>query len=272
MTVFNAMDKQKQHIILFVILFICSLSFSLVYNSILGENILFLSLSVSTIFLAFLLQLNTESIYSIPKTSLFYFLVLFILWLALSRFWSVSPFTSDITFWAVSTFGIIYILTTFMIKESVFRLIITALCIVIILICLFGLSQIFTENIRPHSFFLNPNTHAALINIITLPFSVFMLVLFSQNKSYGQRLGVLLIGFILFYSIAISQSRGVMLAFTISFLFILFTLHNHVSRLAKLITILTIIFSFFIANLYTDSSITHRIETLLIRPMPAVIV
>ena len=256
------MDKRKQPAILFVILLVCSLSFSLIYNSTLGENILFLSLAVSVILLTFLFQLNTACIITIPRTPLFYLLVIFISWLALSHFWSISPFTSDLAFWSVSAFGIVYLLTIFVIKETVFTKIIPALFSIIALICLFGLLQFFTEGIKPHSFFLNPNTHAALVNMLALPCVVFMLILFSQNKSFAKWAGILFVGFILFYSIAISQSRGVILAFSISFIFVFFTLQNHTSRIAKLATVLTIVVSFFIANIYTDSGVSHRIETL----------
>lgn len=155
---------------------------------------------------------------SLPRTSLALCLTLFWLWLALSLTWSLAPNISVINFWWVGSLVLVFWLYTLTPeRDQIWRSVAAILLVLGLVLGLMGVyqAQVFEQQAR--SIFETRNTHAAFLNMVSLPASAYFLLL--QAEKDTARVHPVLLGavlYILFFSIFMTASRGATLSFVLS--------------------------------------------------------
>ena len=199
------------------LLFICALLPALLFK---GPQIEFFA--ITQILLAIWLGRIVLQSYGpglpVPKTALALCLTLFWLWLALSLSWSTVPSTSVFNFWWVGSLVLVFWLYTFTPDRDVLWSRAAAIILVLgVVLALMGIYQVLVFEQQARSVFETRNTHAAFLNLVTLPAAAYFLLLMADKgapRHYPVMLGVAL--YILFYSIFMTASRGATLSLALS--------------------------------------------------------
>ncbi len=193
-------------------------------------------------------------------------LILFWVWLGISIVFSPVFYLSVVNFWWVGIFPLIFLAYSFSpdnnaLWKSLFSLVV----ITGVALALYALYQVLALQDQPRATFYNKNSLAALINLLWFP--LFAYLLGSRNKvSFTTNISAL---FILSLVFAIINSRGALLAFAVSLVFLLvFTARRTEKRHLYLIG-LVVVAAFVTANLllhYTphaaDTGMVDRLLTL----------
>ena len=193
-------------------------------------------LSIALILLFIWLISNVLSAYTadhrIHKSAISISLCLFWIWLAVSLIWSIAPSNSILLFWWISIFPLVFFSYQIETKQNQFwERIRKAILAIGILLALYGIYQYFAWGVLPLSVFLTRNTHAAFLNLIAVPASAYFLIN-APNKNFStiQKYLSSLILFILFFSIALTNSRGGMLSLIIALAILIWLIARHVAR------------------------------------------
>ncbi|MDO8704980.1 MAG: O-antigen ligase family protein [Sulfuricaulis sp.] len=227
------------------LLFICALLPALLFK---GPQIEFFAITqiLLAIWLGRIILQSYGPGLPVPKTALALCLTLFWLWLALSLSWSTVPSTSVFNFWWVGSLVVVFWLYTFTPDRDVLWSRAAAIILVLgVVLALMGIYQVHVFEQQARSVFETRNTHAAFLNLVTLPAAAYFLLLMADKgapRHYPAMLGAAL--YILFYSIFMTASRGATLSLALSMgVLIAFTLRYAPKRgIAMLLVLLVVAF------------------------------
>jgi len=197
----------------------------------------------------------------IPKTAVAIALTGFWLWLALSIIWSQVFFVSVINFWWLGCMPAVFWLYTLSSdRDRLWRY--SSILVLGFGLCLASVAiyQLIVLHEDPLSFFLNINSHAALLNLIALPTAGYFLVAAEdRRRQLTVALGAAL--FILVFALAITQGRGAALSFFISLAVLLIITWKQRARSKIAILIGIIAAAFLLADILRQGGVLDRLES-----------
>ncbi len=192
----------------FALLFGTALVGSLFFN---GTYIEYFAVSMVALCLLTLVVLwrGYRDAFHVPRSALPLLLTLFWVWLALGLLWSRVPYVSMVNFWWVGSFTFIYWLATLTPQaERCWVWSSRAVFLIGLLLAGMALYQLLVLGGDPRSTFLSRNSHAAILILIAIPASGYFLLASSGKWRIAMGLALSL----LFLSIAVTGSRGVLLS------------------------------------------------------------
>lgn len=227
------------------LLFICALMPALLFK---GPQIEFFAVTqiILVLWMGWIALRSYDKGFILPKTALALCLTLFWLWLAISLFWSLAPNISVINFWWVGSLALVFWLYTLTPdRDALWQHAAAILLVLGLVLALMGIYQAQVYEQQARSIFETRNTHAAFLNLVTLPASAYFLLFLSNNEKPRVQLiflGVIL--YVLFFAIFLTASRGATLSFFIGMLILLALSARHVSRrgMAWLIVLMAVAF------------------------------
>ena len=199
------------------LLFICALFPALLFK---GPQIEFFAVTqiLLVMWLGWVVLQSRGSGLSVPKTALALCLSLFWLWLAISLTWSLAPSISAINFWWVGSLILVFWLYTLTPDRDALWSHAAAIILVLgIVLALMGIYQVLVLEQQARSVFETRNSHAAFLNLVTLPASAYFLLLMADKgapRHFSGLLGAVL--YILFLAIFMTASRGATLSLFLS--------------------------------------------------------
>lgn len=194
-----------------------ALGFAVFYQ---GDDIRWLSITqvALLLWLATVLVVGYAGGLSLPLTPLSLSLSLFWLWLALSLLWTRVPLTSQVNFWWVGTFVLVFWTYTLAPRrELLWRGAAAVVLLAAIALCAWALLQVFVWGLTPRASFINPHSFAALLMLVALPLSACLLTALTQGRlpkatAYATVLALL------FFTIALTRGRGTAIALALALL------------------------------------------------------
>ncbi|GMR18029.1 MAG: hypothetical protein BMS9Abin33_0429 [Gammaproteobacteria bacterium] len=203
--------------------------------------------------------------FQIPKSSVTLCLTLFWIWLGISIIWSKVPWISNIYFWWLGTLSLVFwVYTLAPDRARVWAYVSGLILLVGFTLASTAIYQFFFLDIEPKSIFVTRNTHAALLNIISLPASGYFLRI-TTSKNFSRTPEILLGGilFILFFSIALTTSRGAILSLLLGMGILLSVSYRHVHKRGTVALLILLSGSFFLANLAMQGGLSERMQAAL---------
>ena len=199
------------------LLFVCALLPALLFK---GPQFEYFAITqvLLVVWLGTVVLQTYEAGLSIPKTPLALCLTLFWIWLAVSLTWSLAPNISVFNFWWVGSLVLVFWLYTLTPeRDMLWSHAAIILLVLALVLALMGIYQVLVFEQQARSVFETRNTHAAFLNLVTVPASAYFLILIDQKNSSRYRsilLGAVL--YVLFYSIFTTASRGGTVSLVIS--------------------------------------------------------
>lgn len=200
--------------------------------------------------------------FQIPISSVTLCLTLFWIWLGISIIWSKVPWVSNIYFWWLGTLPLVFwIYTLSPDRARVWAYVSGLILLVGFTLASTAIYQFFFLEIEPKSIFVTRNTHAALLNIISLPASGYFLRI-RTSSNFSRTFEILLGGilFILFFSIALTTSRGAILSLLLGMGILLAVSYRHVHKRGTAALLILLVGSFFLANLAMQGGLSERMQ------------
>lgn len=244
---------------------ICGLVSSLFFNGTYGIQLGNFALSVGMCLFWLLFPLLSQpKNTNIPLTALGLTLSLFWLWSGVSIFWSQAPLVSMLNFWWLGSLPIIY--WGYMLhqdNEYLWRQCQLPLVLILMALVFIGLYQLFVLDERPHSIFLNPNSHAAFILLGSLPLTGYLLNLLSaQHVRKSSVITISILLWLCYFALAHSQSRGIILGFVLVLVLMYVLLRKDIAWRYFAILLALVISAYLIANISVSSDVAQRLQTL----------
>lgn len=173
---------------------------------------------------------------------------LFWLWLALSVAWSRVPWISHGYFWWLGTLPLVF--WAYLIEPDRDRLwgaVARALLPLGVALALLSVYQFHVLGADPNSVFVTRNTHAAFLNLVALPAAGYFLLPVPGEKRAASARRIVLAGalFALFYSVALTTSRGAALSLVLAVLLLCGIAAGHSPRrlMPTLLSLLAVAFA-----------------------------
>ena len=162
----------------------------------------------------FLVALDVDGGFRIPRSALAIFVTLYWGWLALTLLWSPVPNYSKVTFWWLGSLPLVFWLYTLGAeKERLWRTVAIPVLALAVVMAGHGVYQFGVHQWEPKSVFLDINSYAAFIALVALPAAgYFLIVANNDGKSRRSALALGLVVFVLTFAIAITGGRGVALS------------------------------------------------------------
>ena len=213
-----------------------------------GENINVLNFTkiILVLLVSITLWNSTSQNIKLPKNHLVIIVALFWCYLIANIPFGNIPEQNNYTIWLLSllpaTF-FLYQLTD--IKQQQWNLLLNSIITIVSGLALYYLYQLFSNKL-PFSgagaaFFPNRNILAALLNLVIFTASILFINASLKNRSIAKiALGISL--FIMTYAMAMTQSRGGLIAFTIALTLFVFLSYKNIPR-RNLISLITILFA-----------------------------
>ncbi len=227
------------------LLFICALFPALLFK---GPQLEFFAITqiVLVIWLGWIFLQSYDAGLQIPKTGLALCLTLFWLWLAVSLTWSLAPGVSVINFWWVGSLVLVFWLYTLTPdRQALWSHVAVILLVLGLVLALMGIYQVLVFEQDARSVFETRNTHAAFLNLITLPASAYFLLIMGDKNSPRHRVVVLgAILYVLFFSIFFTASRGATLSLLIGLGVLIALTARHASRRNIILLLLLVVVAF----------------------------
>lgn len=252
---------------LYAALFASAFVAALFFN---GLHIEFFALSM--VLLALLLFIVLWRSYDhgvhVPATPVSITLTLFWLWLAITLLWSKVPYVSMVNFWWVGAAVFVFWLTTLAPERRYFfpGVYIAVLAIGSVL-ALLSIYQQLHLGMQAQSTFLTRNSHAALMCLIAIPASSYFLRAHEPVRTaiwVSRLLGPVL--FVLYFSIALTSSRGVTLGLFVGLAVMVAVVFRHVPRRRLVVFAAIVLVAYLIANFALKGQVTDRLGTLMDLP------
>ncbi len=194
----------------------------------------------------------------LPGTAIAVTLTLFWFWIGASIGWSEVPYASAINFWWVGALPLMFWLYTLAPDpERTWRWVGAAALAVGLAMALEGVWQALADHIQPRSLFLNPNSHAAFLNLILLPVAGRFL-LATPGRRYGWGGAVLMLAF----AVALVQGRGAALTLALGLAVLVWVARHRGVRGPATRLVLLVGGAFAAANLLVHGGVVGRLETL----------
>lgn len=199
---------------------------------------------------------------TLPLTPLSVAVTLFWLWLALSLLWSRVPLTSQVNFWWVGTFVLVfwtYVLSAR--RALLWRYAVSAALVLALALCVWAWVQFFVYGLTPRASFINIHSFAALLMLVALPASAYLLIALARGRTRA----ALVLGAavtLLFFSMALTGGRGTALALALG-LAVLVLLHRRRAAPRHLALVLGLwLAAYLAANLVLGGALGERLATL----------
>ena len=244
------------------LLFICALLPAMLFK---GPQIEFFAITqmVLMIWLGWIALQSYDSGLSVPKTGLALCLTLFWLWLAVSLTWSEVPSTSEFNFWWVGSLALVFWLYTLTPDRDALWSHAAAIILVLgFVLALMGIYQVLVLEQQARSIFETRNTHAAFLNLVTLPAAAYFLLLMADRgtpRHYVALLGATL--YVLFFSIFLTASRGAALSLAVS-MGVLIALTVRYASKRGVILILVFMVAAFLSTVISHGELGERLPHL----------
>ena len=193
-------------------------------------------------------------------------ITLFWLWLGIDIVFSQVVYLSTVNFWWVGVFPLTFLVYIFSNDKDIFwKYVFTFLVCVAVLLCIYALYQVIVLQEQPSGTFYNKNSLAALINLLIFPLLAAALL----SKTNKRLIAYITAIFIFILLLGLINSRGALLAFTLSLLFMLIIIGTEKNRRRFLLLGFIIITALVTAHIalnntpHTSSNgIVERITTL----------
>ena len=193
-------------------------------------------------------------------------ITLFWLWLGIDIVFSQVVYLSTVNFWWVGVFPLTFLVYIFSNDKDIFwKYVFTFLVCVAVLLCIYALYQVIVLQEKPSGTFYNKNSLAALINLLIFPLLAAALL----SKTNKRLIAYITAIFIFILLLGLINSRGALLAFTLSLLFMLIIIGTEKNRRRFLLLGFIIITALVTAHIalnntpHTSSNgIVERITTL----------
>lgn len=198
-----------------------------------------------------------------PLNGLTIVLALFWLWIVIAPNWSLSPDTSRQNAWVMGLLpAAFFICQLSAIEEKHWTYFLYAITVTGCLLALHAIYQVsFTEQ-RASSIFLNPNSFAALLNLITLAGIALLFINFLQGVS-RKRLALIILGiFIMAYAIGLTQSRGAVISLFLALTVLFFSSRASVPVKFSLAVLALVALAILMSDLHASSGIVDRLQAL----------
>lgn len=246
------------------LVFASAFTASLFFN---GVRIEYFALSLFILFL--LLYVVLWRGYSrglrIPKTPLAITLTLFWLWLAATQLWSPAPYVSMVNFWWVGGAVLVFWLMTLVSEPNhPFPGIYLSIWAIGIVLALLSAYQQLSLGTHAQSTFLTRNSHAGLMCLLAIPASSYFLMAHGVTRRAiwtARILGPVL--FILYFSLALTGSRGASLGLLVGLVLIVALAYRRVPRSRLIIFFAIILLAFVVANFSLKGEVVSRFGTLM---------
>jgi len=250
--------------LLYAVLFAAAFIAALFFN---GVRIEFFALSMALLALLFFVVLwrGYDRGAQLPATPVSIALTLFWAWLAITLLWSKVPYVSMVNFWWLGGVVFVFWLTTVVPgRHHFFPGAYLAVLAIGLVLALLSIYQQLLLGIEAQSTFLTRNSHAALMCLIAIPASSHFLQTHERDRVtvWTGRL-LLPVLFVLYFSIALTSSRGVILGLVLGFGVMTMTVFRYVPRRRLAVLIATVLTSFVIANFALKGQIVERLGTLM---------
>lgn len=237
----------------------CSLFFN-------GVSVVFLSAAVCLLLIwtgsVFINQFQSGIV--IAGTLLNVTLFMFWVWLGLSLFWTQVSYVSVLNFWWIGSLPLVFF--TFIIakdKERIWQQTSVIIAIIGLGLALYSLYQLGVMHKDPQSVFLNHNSHAAFINLITLPAMAVFLNKANKTVTKPTTLWVLAaLLFILVFSVAQTQGRGAAISLIVGVIILVAVAWRHTKPKYLVSLVGIVIATFVLADLLWLGKIFERLGTL----------
>ena len=252
---------------LYGLLFAAAFVAALFFN---GIRIEFFALSMALLVLLFfaILWRGYDHGMHIPATPMTITLTLFWAWLAITLLWSKVPYVSMVNFWWVGGAVFVFWLTTLApARRHLFSGVYLAILAIGLVLALFGIYQQLHLDVKAQSTFLTRNSHAALMCLIVIPASSLFLQAHGSARTAvwtSRLLGPVL--FTLYFSIALTSSRGVTLGLFMGLAVMVATVFRHVPRPRLVVFAAIVMAAYLIANISLKGEIADRLGTLMNLP------
>ncbi len=200
--------------------------------------------------------------FPVPKTPLVLCLLLFWLWLAVSLAWSRVPYVSVINFWWVGSLPLVFWLYTLAPdRDRLWPWLSGVVGLTAIILALVALYQLFVLEVDPRSAFLNRNSHAAFLTLVTVPIAARFLLLNAKRQVLNYWLTLAALSVLLF-AIAITGGRGVTLSGLIAVGIVVLVARRHVPK-QRIITLLAVMVGVYIlANVQLHGFVAERLGSI----------
>lgn len=156
-----------------------------------------------------------------PRSSLALALGAFTVWLAFAFLWTPVPHASVVTFCQIGSLPLVFLLATLARDpEAVWKWSAGAVLLVALSLAVVGLYQVLVHGYDARSVFPSRNTHAALILLAAVPAASHYLIQAAHSPRTAP--GWVVVLFLMFFGIAVTGSRGVMLSLVLGIGLIMF--------------------------------------------------
>ena len=257
----NSLSLNQLNLALIIAAFIASLFFN-------GIDIRFFAL-VFILLLGWILFSGITAYrkgYQIGNLLILVSMVLFWLWLGIDIVFSPVFYLSVVNFWWVGIFPLMYFAYSFSAdKDALWESLFALLVITGVVLSLYALYQMLALQDQPRATFYNKNSLAALINLLLFP--LLALTLIKSKSNWVIASGSSIFVFTLF--LALINSRGALLAFSLSFITLLVLGWYQIDKRRLVMLGLVIIGAFVTASLVlnyvpqiTGTDVVERFATL----------
>ncbi len=223
-----------------------------------------LSLFILLILLFVVLWKGYSQGLSIPKTPLAITLTLFWVWLAVTQVWSTVPYVTMVNFWWVGSAVLVFWLVSLSTERSSFfpgaYIVVLAVGIVLALLSFY---QQLRLGVQAQSTFLTRNSHAGMMCLLAVPVSSHFLIAQGADRNaiwITRLLGLVL--FILFFSLALTSSRGATLGLFIALAVVLVLAYGRIPRARILLFLGIVALAYIAANFLAQGEVSARLSTL----------
>lgn len=238
-----------------------ALGFAVFYQ---GDDIRWLSVTqvALLLWLATVLAVGYAGGLSLPLTPLSVSLALFWLWLALSLLWTRVPLTSQVNFWWVGTFVLVFWTYTLAPRrELLWRAAAAVALLAAVVLCAWALLQVFISGLTPRASFINPHSFAALLMLVALPLAAYLLNALAWGRM-PVAIAYACVLALLFFTIALTRGRGTAIALALALaIFVLLHLRRAAPRHLLLVVGLWLA-AYAAANLVLGGALGDRFATL----------
>lgn len=198
---------------------------------------------------------------AIPRNALLLSLLALSLWLVLSLNWSLAPQVSRLHLWILLSLPAAFII--YALADISLRHWQALTVIVFVAACLLAMNVIWLAHhgeTRLSSIFLNPNSLAALLNLVAL-LAVAGFLTPAQNNYTNALFGCVL--FVLVYAIGLIQSRGAILCLLTTLLLLVYVCRHVISRSGFLSLVAIVALGLLVSSLEIHHSIAAPLEVVL---------
>jgi O-antigen ligase len=184
-------------------------------------------------------------------------------WLILSLAWSPVPAVSAFLIWWAGTLPLAFWLYTLLPDHmQIWRQAATGGLLLALVLAGAGIYQLLVLHESPRVMFININSYAGLLNIITIPAASYFLIRFARAPRAPITVALGGVLFVLIYALGITRGRGALLAFLLSMAILFLFSFRHLPLRALGLLAVLILVALGLANVSWHGGMFERMHTL----------